>query len=51
MSDVRNMLEQGLVEKSRLWDLFQQIEAELIRYPAVEPAAFRARVRELTLKP
>jgi hypothetical protein len=46
--DVRMMFELGLVERGRLWQLFQQIEPELIRYPAIEPSAFRGRVQKLT---
>jgi hypothetical protein len=35
-----------LIQKHRLWEMFQQIEPQLIRYPAIDPASFRAAVRE-----
>jgi len=46
LHDVRSLLQSGLVQKQRLWEMFQQIEPQLIRYPAVDPASFRAAVRE-----
>lgn len=42
--DVRAMLESGLVRRDRLWGYFGEIESRLIRYPAIDPAAFRERV-------
>jgi hypothetical protein len=42
LDDVREMLERGLVEPARLRELYDAIEPELYRYPAIEPAAFRA---------
>ena len=42
--DVREMLERGLVERDRLRGYFEEIEPELFRYPAVDPASFRRRV-------
>jgi len=48
ISDVENMFGSGVVEKERLWDLFQEIEPSLIRYPAIDPAVFRERVYALT---
>lgn len=47
-ADVRQMLMEGLVVRARLWELFRQIEPELVRYPAVDPAALRFRVEKLT---
>jgi predicted nucleotidyltransferase len=44
LDDVRSMLADGLVEPSRLRDLFDAIEPELYRYPAIDPAAFRRKV-------
>lgn len=43
--DVQSMLTSGLVRLDRLWEMFRQIEPQLIRYPAIDPAAFRAVVR------
>ena len=34
--DVRAMVDRGLVDKSRLWELFEVIESGLLRYPAVD---------------
>lgn len=42
--DVRSMLANSLVEPDRLRELFLRIEPELFRYPAVDPASFRAAV-------
>jgi len=39
--DVTEMLTRGLVEKARLRELFQAIEPQLYRYPALDPASFR----------
>ena len=42
------MIARGLVEPGRARSLFDQIEPELYRFPAIDPASFRARVeREL----
>jgi hypothetical protein len=49
LTDVRAMLDRGLIEPARARDLFERIEPELYRYPAVDPPSFRARVEtELT---
>lgn len=47
-SDVGGMLRLDLIEKSRLWDLFLEVESKLIRYPSIDPSAFRGRVADLT---
>jgi hypothetical protein len=46
LRDVAAMLEAGLIQKPRLWELFLQIEPQLIRYPAIDPAVFRMAVKE-----
>jgi len=43
-TDVRALISTGLVDRERLWSLFKEIEPELYRFPAVDPAALRARV-------
>lgn len=43
--DVAAMLRSGLVEPHRLLALFEEIEPELYRYPAVDAATFRRAVR------
>jgi len=42
--DVHSMLQSGMIETGRLLELFAQIEPQLIRYPAIDPASFRAAV-------
>ena len=42
--DVGAMLEEGLVEPRKLVELFNAIEPELYRYPALDPASFRSAV-------
>ena len=44
--DVQEMLGRGLVDPQRLRELFAQIEPELYRYPALDPASFRRAVEE-----
>jgi hypothetical protein len=39
--DIREMIARGLVEREELRKRFEQIEPELYRYPAIDPAAFR----------
>ena len=46
LQDVQSLLREGLIQRERLWDLFTSIEPQLIRYPAVDPAASRLAVRE-----
>jgi hypothetical protein len=45
--DVEAMLHRGLIEPPSLWQFFLKIEPDLIRYPAIEPAAFRKRVAKI----
>ncbi len=44
--DVHFLVEKGLVRVERLPEMFELIEPQLIRYPAVEPGAFRSAVME-----
>jgi hypothetical protein len=44
LDDVRSMLASGLVEPTRLRDLYDAIEPDLYRYPAIDPAAFRRKL-------
>src|SRR3954469_19806284 len=46
LEDVREMLARGLVESGRLRACFAEIEPELYRFPAVDPADFRRSVEE-----
>ncbi|HEX2085339.1 MAG TPA: DUF6036 family nucleotidyltransferase [Solirubrobacteraceae bacterium] len=45
LADVEAMLNAGLVEGSLALELFRHIEADLYRYPAIDPAAFAVKVR------
>lgn len=47
-SDIAEMFERGLVERRKLLELFNEIEPDLKRYPAIEQHAFRHRVEDLT---
>jgi hypothetical protein len=44
LRDVKSMLQSGMIETGLLLELFTQIEPQLIRYPAIDPATFRAAV-------
>ena len=44
LEDVEAMIERGLVEPARLALLFEEIESQLYRFPAIDPARFRAAV-------
>lgn len=44
--DVRQLIERGLVEPIRLGELFDAIEPELFRYPAIDPPTFHRKVYE-----
>lgn len=44
--DTRSLRQQGLIQTNRLREMFTQIEPQLIRYPAIDPATFRATVLE-----
>jgi hypothetical protein len=46
LADVRSLVAHGLVEPSRLLQLFAAIEPELYRYPAIDPPSFRRAVEE-----
>lgn len=46
-SDVSEMIEQGLVKRDELLRLFNLIEGELYKYPAVNPLRLRSKVNEI----
>ncbi len=46
VTDVRTMLDTGLVDHERLRELFDRVEPQLFRYPAVNAAAFRRALEE-----
>jgi len=51
LADVREMLERGLIEGARLRSGYAEIEPELFRFPAIDPADFRTSVEELLGSP
>jgi hypothetical protein len=46
ITDVQAMIGNGLIRVDRLEELFESIEPQLIRYPAIDPAIFRKAVME-----
>lgn len=48
LEDVRNMLESDMIDPNRLLALYDQIESELFRYPAIDADAFRRKVEAVT---
>ena len=48
LTDVRSMIASGQVEPERLLELFEAIESELFRFPAVDPKSLRTAVESLT---
>jgi hypothetical protein len=46
LADVHDMLKGGLVEPGRLASLYEAIEPQLYRYPAIDPAAFQRKLRD-----
>ena len=47
LADVASMVEAGQVEPEKLHKLFEGIEEELFRFPAVDPSRLRAAVESL----
>ena len=48
LRDVRAMLDRGLIEQQRLEVLFDEIEPQLYRFPAIDPPSFRLRVETVS---
>jgi hypothetical protein len=44
LGDAQRMVDDGLVDTDELMRLFEAIESELYRYPAIDPSSFRAAV-------
>ena len=44
--DVREMIERGLVESSKLLEFFSRIEDQLYKYPAIDANSFRRAVEQ-----
>ncbi len=47
LRDVREMIDRGLVDPAKARAQFELIEPELYRFPAIDPASFRAAVEAL----
>ncbi len=47
MRDVDRMLQEGMIEPQKLLRLFESVEPELYRYPAIDPPSFRHAVEEI----
>jgi len=50
LQDVQEMIGGGLVEPARLWQLFEAIEGQLYRYPALDGPSFRQAVKRVVLE-
>lgn len=46
LADVHEMFDGGLVDRARLIELYESVEPELYRYPAIDPAAFRRKLQD-----
>jgi hypothetical protein len=49
LADVQAMLDRALIEPNRLAELYETIEPELFRYPAIDAAAFRRKLHAALL--
>ncbi|HUO86948.1 MAG TPA: DUF6036 family nucleotidyltransferase [Thermoanaerobaculia bacterium] len=51
LADARGLVAEGLVDPERLFELFERIEPDLFRYPAIDPSSFRRAVEEFVSAP
>ncbi|MGH8626241.1 MAG: DUF6036 family nucleotidyltransferase [Gammaproteobacteria bacterium] len=51
IADVQSMLARQLIKPDTLLDLYRQIQASLTRYPAIDPDALSARLRDALRRP
>lgn len=49
--DVKSMLDEGLIDKSKLLSFFREIEPRLIKYPAIDPKSFEKAVLQFVEEP
>ncbi|MEQ8766715.1 MAG: DUF6036 family nucleotidyltransferase [Planctomycetota bacterium] len=47
LGDVREMVRRSLIEPVRALELFEAVESQLIRYPAIDPPSFRRAVEDV----
>ena len=45
LNDVRAMIDRGLVQRALLTTFFERVAPDLLRYPAIDGQAFRAKVQ------
>lgn len=50
LQDVVAMRERKLIRPSRLMELFEEIEPELVRYPALNPSGFRSQTQAVVTR-
>lgn len=48
LKDVQSMVQSGEIEPGKLLELYEAVESELFRFPAVDPAKLRSSVESLT---
>lgn len=48
VEDVNAMIDRGLVDRPQLLSFFSKIEAQLYKYPAIDPASFSRAVHRIT---
>jgi len=46
LRDIKSLFNEGLIAPDALMELYEKIEDELFRYPAIEPSDFRSAVTE-----
>ena len=47
LKDVREMIDRGLVEPARLFELFSRVEDKLYKYPAIDATSLRQAVEQV----
>jgi hypothetical protein len=50
LQDVESMLKDSLIERDKLLSLFEAIEPQLYRYPAIDPGSFDLAVRRVAIR-
>ncbi len=50
LKDVESMFQNGLLDRQKLLSLYQAIESQLHRYPAIDPKTFSLAVHQITDK-
>lgn len=48
LDDVESMFQKGLLDRAKLLSLFEAIEPELYKYPAIDPGSFSRAVHQIT---